>query len=368
MEHYEALPKPQRILNIYALVASCVSMAIGVLAGVLQRDISFGIQVLSVTLLAALPITSFITVSRPGAILEKRLHRLGTVLCGWQGVESLSGRGVFALTHADMFPAGSRKLNGVKFYGSRDPDQVVAYCTALVEADGGGLAPLFRHLLDSRNGRHYDLENLTVYPNGGIGGEVLEEPVLMGTGDFLRQMGVEVPEGILVDQAVYAAIDGELCGVFAVTYSRARSSAAGLNTLSAYRGLRGVLTTGDFMLTEDFIRSCFRVNTRRLCFPEHAVRAELAGVKAEEETLAGALVTADGLAPYAYAVTGARSLRSAARVGMILHMAAGILGLAVMLTLTLVGARELLTPVHVLLYELAWLIPGILITEWTRSV
>ena len=32
------------------------------------------------------------------------------------------------------------------------------------------------------------------------------------------------------------------------------------------------------------------------------------------------------------------------------------------------GAEHLLTPSNVLLYQLIWLIPGFLITEWTRSV
>ena len=61
-------------------------------------------------------------------------------------------------------------------------------------------------------------------------------------------------------------------------------------------------------------------------------------------------------------------MRSAARIGLVIHLIGGILGIAMMLTLSILGARELLTPVNVLLYELAWLIPGFLITEWTRSI
>lgn len=67
-------------------------------------------------------------------------------------------------------------------------------------------------------------------------------------------------------------------------------------------------------------------------------------------------------------MTGARSLRSAARLGLAVHMLGGIVGIAMMLILAIIGARELLTPGNVLLYELAWLIPGLLITEWTRSI
>lgn len=368
MDHYSASSGPEKALSVYALLAFLASIGIGVAAGILHSSVSFGVQVLSVSLLAAVPVTTFVTLTRPMAVLEKRLHKVGSVICGWQGVKTMSRRALFPLSHDDLFPAGSSKLNGVKFYGSRDPDQVVAYCAALINADGGGLAPLFDHLLSSRNGRHYTVENLNCYGGGGIGGEVRGEPVLIGGLPFLKEMGVEIPEGISVNQAVYAAIDGELCGVFAVSYAKVKSSAAGMRALCAYRGLRPVLITGDFMLTEEFIRSRFSVNTRRICCPERSVRAELKEKEPEADTPAAALVTTEGLMPFAYAAVGARSVRTASILGTILHMFGGILGLSMMLILAVLGVGELLTPANLFLYELVWIIPGLLITEWTRTV
>lgn len=368
MDHYDAPSKPEKAMSAYALVALAVSITSGVLGGVLHEDISFGVQVTTVSLLAALPVTSFITFTRPMAILEKRLHKLGAVLCGWRGVSGMSRKALFPIGHEDLFPLGTCKLNGVKFYGSRDPDQVVAYCAAMVRADGSGLAPLFDQLLTSRNGRHYDVENLRAYGNGGIGGEVCGEPVLMGSVAFLKEMGVEIPSGSNVAQAVYAAIDGEFACVFAINYGKTRSAATGLRTLCGYRGLSPVLTTGDFILTEGFLRSRFSVNSRRICFPDHKTCGELAAVRVPEQTPALAIVTTDGLAPYAFCVTGARALRTASWLGVGIHLVGGIVGLVMMLILAALGESELLTPSNLFLYELIWMIPGFLITEWTRSL
>ena len=367
MDNYDAPAKPEKVLGTYGLVALIVSVAVGIVAGVLH-GVSMGVQVLAVSLLAAMPATAFITVSRPTAILEKRLHRLGSVICGWQGVEGLSGKLVFPVDHSDLFPSGSCKMNGVKFYGDREPDEVVAYATALIDGAGDDLAPLFVRLLDSRNGRHYDVENLNAYSGGGIGGEVCGEPVLAGNLSFMKDMGVEIPEGMRVDQAVYVAIDGELSGLFAITYGKARSAAAGLGTLCAYRGLTTVVTTGDFMVTQSFVRSKFGINTRRMAFPEPGVRAELAAAQRPEDAPSLAMTTQTGLAPIAYAVTGARALRTAANLGMIVHMIGGIVGLAMMAVLAVMGFAQLLTPANMFLYELVWMVPGLLITEWTRSV
>jgi hypothetical protein len=122
-----------------------------------------------------------IAVSRPFGVLERRLHRLGAVLCGWQGVEGLCGKALFPLEHKDLFPAGSVKLNGVKFYGDREPDQVVTYTSALISANGGALVEVFEQLRDSRGGKMMLVDNL-----------------LMGNGDVTMWIALVVSLALVV--------------------------------------------------------------------------------------------------------------------------------------------------------------------------
>ena len=366
MDTYKAASGPEKVLNWYAFSALILSMGLGVTAGILH-DAATAVQVLSVSLLAALPATTFITLTRPMCVLEGPLHKLGAVLCGWQGVKGLCGKVIFPLRNEDLFPQGTTRMNGVKFFGSREPDEIVAYCTALVVADGGGLAPLFTQVLDSRNGRHYDVENLRAYP-GGIGGEVCGEPVLVGLLPFLRDMGVDVPEGIRVNQAVCISIDGELCGLFAVTYEKTRYAAAGLTALCSDRKIKSVLTNGDFMLTASFLRAKFGINPKRLIVPEHEQCRVLREKQLPEDAKALLLTTHEGLALLAVGTVGARALRTASILGVVLHMAGGIMGLAVMGYLTVIGRMDLLTPLNMFLWQLFWLIPGWLITQWTKTV
>ena len=367
MDNYDQTGAPEKRQNIYSLLALVISLGVGVFA-IFKAALYTAIQVTAVCLLAAVPATAFIATTRPLAILQRRLHRLGAVLCGWQGINQLSGKVVFPLDGDDVFPLGTTRMNGVKFFGSRATEEVLAYATAVVEADGSGLAPLFRQVLDSRNGRSYDAENLRRYENGGIGGTVLDESVLVGTLEFLKEMGVEVPGGIQVSQAVCVAIDGELCGVFAISYEKTRSATAGLSTLGSYRGLNPVMISGDFMLFERFVRSKFGIKSKRLLFPGEETRTLLKSIEAEEDAQAALLTTVEGLAPMAYCVTGARAARAASNLGATLHMVGGILGMLVVLTLVILGAMQLLTPANMFLYQLVWMIPGFLVTEWTRSI
>ncbi len=364
METEQETTGPEKVLSVYALVALGVSIAVGITAGVLH-SLWLGVRVWAVTLLAAMPATIFITLSRPNAVLRSRLHSLGSVLCGWQSVKDLCKKITFPVTFDDLFPAGTLQLNGVKFYTDRNPDQTVAYAAALIGENGGNLKPLFDYLLETRNGIHYTPREFREYEGGGIGAVVNGEAVLAGSLGFLAKMGVEVPEGLRVGHAVCVAVDGELSGLFAVSYEKSRLVNAALNTLSSYRGLRPVLAGSQFMITPEFLRAKFGISVRKLVIPEIGQQPT---ETQSEEGKALVLTTRDGIAPLAFGVTGARALRTASVLGVVIHMVGGILGIVMMLVLAILGAGQLLTPANLFLYELIWMIPGILISEWTRSI
>lgn len=367
MDTYSRMSSPEFVQSVYALLALLVCVGIAVFAGI-SHGTSFAVQILSTSLLVAVPASFFVSITRPMAILEARLHMVGTVLCGWEGVKDLCGKAYFPLSDQDLFPQGSTKLNGVKFYGQHSPDEVVSYTASLIRAAGGGLVPVFDQLLASRSGRVYPVENYRNYGDGGIGGEVEGVPVLVGTLSFLQDMGIAVPEGSMIAQAVYVAVDGELSAVYAISYAKMRSAAAGLVTLCGYRKLRPLKLCGDFMLTEEFLRSKFNIKTNRIVFADRDTSQRLAQHPISPDEPVLALTTREELLSVAYAITGARSLRQATKLGVIIHMLGGCLGLVIMLALAYLGRTDLLTPANILLYQLVWAVPGLLVTEWTRVV
>lgn len=366
MDRYQELSAPDRLLNWFCLAVAAASLLIGVFGGVLH-GFTTGVQLCCASLMVGLPATGFLATVRPLEVLEKRLHKLGTVLCGWQAVKAVRCRIAVPLNDKDLFPTGSVKLNGVKFYGDWEPDQVVTYTAALIGANGGALVEVFEQLRDSRGGKVCLVENLHIY-KGGVGGEIGDDGILVGALQFMQDMGVDVGKGTRVSQAVYTAIDGELAGVFAVAYGKSKSSAAGVRTICGCRSLVPVMTTKDFMITESFIRSKFLVNTRRIAFPDRATCVDICARREPEGAQVVALTTKEGLAPMAFAITGARTLGSAMQTGVVLHMIGGIVGLLIMAALAYIGADDLLSPLHILLYQLVWMIPGFLVTEWTRTL
>lgn len=365
MDNYAAPSTPEKIQGWYALGVLVASIAIGVVA-YLFHGLSAAVQAAAVSCLAGCPAVAFISLSRPRALLERRLHKLGTVLCGWKGVKGLSGKAVLPIEHFDLFPSGTVKLNGVKFYGHRRPDDIVAYATALISADGGGLTGLFQQVSDSRNAPRYDAKNVEAVDGGGIRGTVHLEPVLVGSLDFMEQMGVTLPEGLKLANAVCVAIENELCGLFALSYEKAKAPASGLATVCGSRRLQPVVEVSDFAMTDSLLRRCFGSHAKKVIYPTQEVRAQLRETQLSEDAESLLMTTREGFAPIAYGISGARALRSASMTGLIVSMVGGVLGLAMMAALVLLGGMELLNPLNMLTYQLVWLIPGWIITSWTR--
>lgn len=368
MDTYDKPTVPGTALNRYALIALIASVAVAVAAGV-TGGLRTGIRTWSAAILAACPATMLICQTRPLCTLQRRLHRFGAVLCGWQGVKAASGRAVVPLSDEDLFPSGSVKINGVKFYSGRNPDTIIAYATAVMTASGSCLAPLFEHMLKSRRAQGFQVDEFKPYGDSGLGGIVCGESVLVGTQEFLKGMGIEMPAGARVNQAVYVAIDGEFSCVFALAFGKLKGVSAGLCALCGHRKLTCVLASCNFLLSESFIHSKYNVDTRRISFPSPAERETLASWQPAEETCTPcALTTQEGLTGAAFAITGARSLGTASVTGAAIHILGGAVGLGAVLALTLAGRTDLLTPANLLLLELVWAVPGLLVSEWTRNL
>ena len=367
MDCYAQPSAPQKALDRFALIALLASVAVAVAAGI-TGGIREGVRTWSAAILAACPATMLISQTRPLWTLERRLHRFGAVICGWKGVKAAAGKAAVPVSDEDLLPGGSVKINGVKFYSGRNPDTILAYATAVMSESGSCLAPLFEHMLKSRRAQSYEIDEFKTYGDEGCGAIICGESVLVGTQEFLRRMGIEMPPGARVSQAVYVSIDGEFSCVFALAFGKLKGVSAGLSALCGNRKLTPVLASCNFLLNEEFVRGKYRVDTRRIAFPAISERERLAAWKPEEAGDPVALTTQEGLTGAAFSITGARSLQTASVAGAAVHILGGVVGLAAVLVLTLTKRVDLLTPANLLLLEVVWAIPGLMVSEWTRNL
>lgn len=357
---------PQLLLEFYGAAVLLISALIaGFTCG---GDIPTFLQYWTAIALAGTPLLGSVAWYRPWAILNRRLQEQGASLYGWTGARRLCGKLAVPVSDQDLFPRDNIKLNGVKYYGGQAPDRVVAYGAAVIEAAGSGLAPLFQEQMEIRAARRYALTKFRRYESGGAGAEIGADSVLVGSLQFMQSMGVEMPAGTRVSQAVYVAINGSLAGVFAIHYGVTRSAAQSLGSLAASRGVLPVVTAGDFIISEPFLRSKFRVNTAKVKLPSLTVRSELAKRESSSGAKPCVLLQEYRFPAVALAVSGARALCTAVRWGTLVALAGGIMGMIIMGILASLSAPGIMSLANLGLFLLLWSVPGLLLSGWPRNV
>jgi len=349
----------QKVMRVYAPLMAVVTAVIALMAAV--RGSSF-LWAWSALLLAALPGCGLIACCRPFSILAKRLHQAGAAICGWRGAKILSGESGIVLCDQDLFSAKNLSLNGMKMYSDLPIRQVVGYATAVVQAAGSGLLPLFEEVLKNENGRRVTVDSFRQYEGGGLGAEIHGDVVLLGSLPFMRLMGVHVPEGTKVQSAAYISVNKELVGVFALTYTPSASAKSGLHSVIRSNGLTPILATRDFMITPALVKKRYKISVDRMEFPVVSERVRLSAPGAGEKGKQGALMAKDSFLSFSAAVTGGRLLRRAVHSAVLVAVLGGILGVALMCVLTYLGSVAAASAMNLLLYQLLWLIPGLLIT------
>ena len=349
-----------KVMRIYGPIAAGLTFLLALFAAI--RGGSDFLWAWAGLLSAALPAGGFLACCRPFSILAKRLSQAGAAICGWRGAKILSGEGGIVITDNDLFPAANISMNGMKMYSDLPVRQVVGYATAVVEAAGSGLLPLFEEVMKNENARRYSVDSFRQYEGGGLGAEIRGDVVLLGSLAFMRLMGVQVPGGTRVQSAVYISVNKELAGVFALTYAPSSGTRNGLQSVLRSPGLTPILATRDFMITPGMVKKRYKIPADRLEFPVVAERAQLSSPEAGADGRQGALMDRDSFISFSAAVTGGRLLRRTVHSAVLVSLLSGVLGMLLLFLLTYLDAEAAASTMNLLLYQLLWQIPNLLIT------
>ena len=174
----------------------------------------------------------------------------------------------------------------------------------------------------------------------------------------MRRQKVRLPKELKVPSGLFLAVDGQLTAIFALRYQPSRNVDWALRTLRRNR-ITPVLAVRGSNLTPDFLRRCFKVDAKPI-YPDVATRLSLLE-KARRSAPAYALLYRDGLMPYAETVLGSRKLLLAVRWSTALAVLAAAAGLWLCYYLTGVGGYASLTPMRLVLFQLLWLVPELLL-------
>ena len=308
-------------------------------------------------LAAATPLSWPLAGTLPTYFLSRRLSHSGCAVAGYSGARAVSGAKRMVITDEDLYPAGTLSLNGMKIYGE-ELGRVLSYSVAVARAADSQALPLLEQMLSDQGGQAEELDDFHWYDEGGAGGTIHGETVLLGSAYFMRRQNVRLPRELKVPAGLFLAVDGQLTAIFALRYQPSRNVDWALRALRRNR-VTPVLAVRGSNITPEFLRRSFKVDARPI-YPDVQTRLSLLE-QARRTGPAYALVYRDGLMPYAETVLGSRKLLLAARWTVVLALLASAAGLLLCYYLTGIGGYASLTPLRLVLFQLLWLLPGLLL-------
>ncbi len=314
----------------------------------------------SVVLCAASSLVFPMAFCVPFGRVAAHLARSGAAVAGMYGASAFAGERRLSVTDADLFPAGAAALAGIRLYGE-EQNHAISYAATLAVQGGGLLGRLFRDACQRSRVSLQNLEHFHIHEEGGLGGMIHGETVLVGTPTFMRHQAVHMPPGLNSRTAVCLSVDGELTAVFNIKYSAAEPVEYALRILRR-NGFRLVLAARDGNVVPRFLKARFGWDGGGT-MPELGERLALSDPEREAEGPEG-LLYREGLLPYAQLAVDSRRLCQTALTGNLLSVFSSIAGALLGFYLTFTGSYSVLTPVLMITYLLLWAAP-MLPVVWT---
>ena len=334
-------------------VLAAASLVFAILASIGQDREQDFLWCWSVILCASSSLAFPLSFQVPFGRVAAHLARSGAAVAGMYGAAAFASGRRLTVTDADLFPPGAARLAGVKVYGE-EQNQALSYAATLAVQGGGLLARLFGDAVRVKRVSLQSLEHFHIHEDGGLGGMIRGETVLVGSPSFMRRQAVRLPHTLASKTAICLAVDGELTAIFTVKYAAAEPAEYALRILRR-NGFRLSLATRDSNLTPKFLKARFGWDGGAEPL-EIGERLTLSDSEREAGGPEG-LLYRDGILPYAFLAVDGRRLCQTVLVGNLLSIFSSIAGALLGFYLTFTHSYGVLTPVLLLTFMVLWVVP-----------
>ncbi len=350
----------ERYSCFFAPLAIVLAVALAMSSTVLKGDALHFLWSLSAILSVSAPMCLLLSSSASGKRLGKKLYTSGSMLINAAAAGKLARSRQAVLRDADLYPAGAVKITGMKIAENQEPEMVVGCAASLLQEVGGGLAKAFVEFARQMYIVPNKARELRFFDTRGIAANVSGKYVQLGTASYLMRVGIRVTEGLKLKNSIFVAIDSQFAGIFSMHYDVQTPVYAAFGLLKQAK-IRPVLALRDTNQTQAAVESRFELRRDTVLQPEleERLRYSASAFGREEETLA--LLSRDGLLPFAEVLCAAKKWRLAARTGCFLGTMCALCGMLILAFLTGKSAAVAADPLNVLAYLVLWSLPAKLI-------
>lgn len=337
------------VLTPYFVVAALV---LSIIAAVISKSFSSFAHILSGIFVCAAPIAMLLTFPLPFFISIKSLIRSGSTIAGWSGLYDIGKAKHLIVTDGDLFPKGCVKISRTRVFAGMEPEKIISFAGSIISASGSAMVHPFAELMRKAGGGLMPVEAFSVHESGGLTAMIDGEDVYCGNAAFMRLMGVILPEKYVLNNGVYIAVAGVICGVFEMEYIASDAVKSALEELvGSYR--HAIFAVRDFNITPSMLSVKFDMPTDGFDFPPYSERYAISGAEPSEASKPAALISREGLSALVSLADHGKMLFSRIRLSVMLSVVSAVIGMLVMFILSLSALPSVVTALS---YLLAWLL------------
>lgn len=343
------------VLTPYFVVAALV---LSIIAAVISKDFSSFAHILSGIFVCAAPIAMLITFPMPFFISIKSLIRSGSTIAGWSGLYDIGKAKHLIVTDGDLFPKGCVKISRTRVFAGMEPERIISFAGSIISASGSAMVHPFAELMRKAGGGLMPVEAFSVHESGGLTAMIDGEDVYCGNAAFMRLMGVVLPEKYVLNNGVYIAVAGVICGVFEMEYTASDAVKSALEELVG-SDRHAIFAVRDFNITPSMLSVKFNMPTDGFDFPPYSERYAISGAEPSEASKPAALISREGLSALVSLADHGKMLFSRIRLSVMLSVVSAVVGMLVMFILSLSALPSVVTALS---YLLAWLLITVILS------
>lgn len=348
-------------LNFVLLPVLAVSLALAFISFSMHKDGVGALTVFALTNMFCLPVSTLIAYSYPLFRAAQIAFEEDTAILGEASSEEYSGASVVSFADTDMFPSYSVKLRSIKLYGNARPDLVLFGAASVFSRVGGPLADVLE--LATMEFDSAESVELIRIAEDGIEAIVDGQNILVGREEFLSAYDVhplrDADDDANGERVLYIVMDGVLCAKLYIQYEMDADFEDTLRSLTK-EGIVAKIRTYDPNIDEDLL--AIKLRGKPFAVQVDKQMEEPAEPGKLEEIDSG-LVSRSSAKSLVRPALLCNRLAHVRRTGSIIRTVALVVSLLIMLLLTLLSSSVSITSVYVALYQIFWMIPGLIITR-----
>ena len=312
-------------------------------------------------IMISMPFSLLYVFYAPMTALSNIAFNSGSAVIGERAMDEYTAPAVVVFHDSEVFPSDRVQLVGVKVFDPFDPSKVLDYASAIFCATGGALGDMFSDMV-AETGYTADMDFITV-SDSGIKAAVNGDPVCIGSRAFLIEEGIAVAENerdLGSDDAImYVAIGRVAAARIEVSYEMDENfESIARNLFRA--GICVAIKTFDPNINRVFLEKRIRWGGD---MPLKIIRGREKKDRILRNESAESLLLSASQRGLFETVKFCRTTRNLMQIGVILACLSMLAAIPILWAILKFMGFEQLTSMTLLIYQLIWLLPMLVITK-----